>query len=96
MNNQEKKVKSLLTILLFQFFLVSCQTSAESNVDNLVLFEKQVENQGKQYKLVIRKGLTMGDSKLCDSPDYCQTATLQFEYFLGSKRKWNYRKLGHP
>ena len=55
MKKQEKMIKKLLIFLLFQFLLISCQTSAESNAKDLVLFEKKIESQGKQHRLVIKK-----------------------------------------
>ena len=90
MRKQEKMIKKLLIFLLFQFLLISCQTSAESNAKDLVLFEKKIESQGKQHRLVIKKDLTTGNKKRCDSPKNCLTATLEIVYFIDNEKEWDY------
>ncbi len=90
MMNQEKKVKYILYLIGWLLIFTVSQSCARENAPGIILFEKQVEDNGIIHKLFMTKTIVSGDSDSCDDSSICFTALLNMQYLENDKIKWVY------
>ncbi len=90
MKIQGKKARAILLLLLYPLFLIGNHACAKGNTGSIILFEKQIEDQANQYKLLVTRQIIHGNDKLCEIAAKCNTAILRAQYIKNNKIVWSH------